>query len=103
MQEKIITPILILLILIPFYFLASHDLMITNTSSSTHQISNPKPINNITQIVDKIIGGQWKLIKNISITNSSYTKYQCWLEEHNTSEKEIYVCIIYFTNESLAK
>jgi len=106
MKGKIVTPMLILLTLIPFYFLASHNLMVTNTSSGTQETTNPQLINNITQIVDKIIGGQWILIKNIIITNSSYTEYQYWLKENNSSEifeKQIYVCIIYFSNESLAK
>ena len=107
MQGKTITPILIFLILIPFYFLASHDLMAANKSSGTQQITSSQPINNITQIVNKIIGGQWILTKNVTITNSSYTKYQYWLEENKSSSeifgKQIYVCIIYFSNESLAK
>ena len=103
MQEKIVTLILIFLILIPFYYLALHNLMESNTSANTQQIFSPQPVNNITQIVDEIIGGQWKLIKNITIDNSSYIEYQYWLKENDSSGREIYICITYFSNESLAK
>jgi len=99
MQKKILTLLLIFFILIPFYYLASLDLMQTSTSPSA---TTSYSISNITQIVDEIIGGQWKLVKNVTISNSSYAKYQYWLKE-SSSWREIYICIIYFSNESLAK
>jgi len=37
------------------------------------------------------------------VRGGGQTEYQYWLEEYNSSEKEIHICIIYFCNDSLAK